>query len=243
VDREAPGLIGQTGFQAQADVNYRLTRKITYGAYYNATFYDFAHDVAFTNANGVGLIFSMAFDRSTQLRLRGGVNFYENTALTVVQIDPILAAVLGTPVGIIDSYHRSHNNEISAELARDLHRNRTATIAYTKGLAPGNGQIFTSIQQSATAGFSMRLLRQYVFSTGLGWTDLHGVGFGPLQQSKYETEYVFIGLTRPVARRAQALLRADYRKFNITDFGRTPNQVRVSLGMNWTSTDAPLRLW
>jgi hypothetical protein len=239
LDREGPGLLGQTGFQAQADVNYRITRRITTGAYYNATFYDYAHDIAFTSANGVGLIFSAAFDRSTQLRLRGGVNRYENQAYTTVQIDPALAAILGTSVGIIDSYQRNTITEISAELARDLHRNRTATLSYTRGLAPGNGQILASLQQAAGAGFNMRLLRQYVFSTGLGWTNLNS----PIQ-GKYETEYVFLGLTRPVTRRADAVLRVDYRKFTITSGNyTTPNQLRVALGVNWTSADGPLRLW
>jgi hypothetical protein len=239
LDREGPGLIGQTGFQAQADVNYRITKRITIGAYYNATFYDYTHDVAFTNANGAGGIFSIAFDRSTQLRLRGGLNYYENQAYTVVQIDPVLAAILGTHTGIIDSYQRNTTTEISAELARDLHRNRTATLSYIRGLAPGNGQILASIQQAATGGFSMRLLRQYVFSTGLGWTNLNS-GL----QGKYDTEYLFVGLTRPVTRRAQAVLRADYRKFTITTANNTtPNQLRIALGVNWTSADSPLRLW
>jgi hypothetical protein len=242
VDRDGPGLIGQTGFQAQADVNYRITKRITVGAYYNATFYDYAHDIAFTDANGAGGIFSIAFDRSTQLRLRGGLNYYENQAYTVVPIDPVLAAILGTSTGIIDSYQRNHSTEMSAELARDLHHNRTATLAFTKGLAPGNGQILTSIQEAATAGFNMRVLRRAVFSTGLGWTTLKSQ-----VQGKYDTEYVFVGLTRPVTRRAEAILRADYRKYTIsyTNFAnyRTPNQLRISLGVNWTSADGPLRLW
>jgi hypothetical protein len=239
VDREGPGLIGQTGFQAQADVNYRITKRITVGAYYNATFYDYAHDIAFTDANGAGGIFSVAFDRSTQLRLRGGLNYYENQAYTVVPIDPVLAAILGTSTGIIDSYQRNHSTEMSAELARDLHHNRTATLAFTKGLAPGNGQILTSIQEAATAGFNMRVLRRAVFSTGLGWTTLKSQ-----VQGKYDTEYVFVGLTRPVTRRAEAVLRADYRKYIISyaNYG-TPNQLRISLGVNWTSADAPLHLW
>jgi hypothetical protein len=236
------GLIGSTGFQAQADVNYRLTKRITTGAYYNSTFYDYEHDIAFTSSNGVGLIFSMSLDRYTQLRLRGGINFYQNQAYTVVAIDPILAAVLGTSHGIIDSYHRNNNNEISAELARDLHRSRTVTFAYTKGLAPGNGQIFASIQQSATAGFSMRLLRQYLFSSGVGWTNLDAIGTGPLQ-GKYETEYFFMGLNRPVTRRAQAVFRADYRKFNITTANGTPNQLRIELGVSWSSAEGTLHLW
>jgi hypothetical protein len=250
VDREGFGLIGQSGFQATGDMNYRVTRRITTGAYYSATFYQYSHGFSMSDSHAAGGLLSIAFGRSTQLRTRGGVGFFESLGLTQVQIDPALAALLGTQVGVIDQYRLKRFAEGSIELAHDLHRGKTFTLSYTRGIAPGNGLILASFQEAAGAGYSMRLLHRYTLSTGLQWSSLNS---GNSLQGKYVSDGVYLGLSRPVARQAEGNLRFDFRRFtiqnaqqqpNLTPVEQTPNQIRVSLGLTWSSSEAGLlHLW
>ena len=240
IERAGAGLTGQTGYQAQADMNYRLTRRTTVGTYYTATFYRYAHKVAVSDSHTSGLIFSASLDRSTQFRTRAGLTLFENRGLATVVIAPEIARLLGTAVGVVDQYRSNKYSEISAELARDFHRNRTAVMNYSRSLAPGNGLILASVQQSAGAGFNVRLLRRYQVSTGVGWTTLSS---GVQTAGKYGAEYVFLGVSHPTGRHLSTDLRFDYRKFTITNAPPTPDQLRVSLGFSWSPGEGPLRLW
>jgi hypothetical protein len=243
VERDGFGLIGQTGYQAQSDINYRITKRTTVGAYYSATMYRYSHGVAVSDSNGTGLIFSTSLDRSTQLRLRGGLSFFENEGLAQVKIDPELAKLLGTSVGIIDQYRSNTYTEFSGELARDLHRNKTATVSFSRALAPGNGLILASIQNAAGAGVNVRAFRTYQANLGVGWSSLSS---GVQTAGKYDSQYVYLALSRPVSRRASSNLRFEYRKFTIdsaTTPDLKPNQFRVSLGILFNSPEGHLKPW
>ena len=72
IDRDSALLLGMTGQQARGDVNYRLTRNTTVGAYYSFSNYLYAHGFGNSDTNTAGLIYSYAFNRTTQLRFEGG---------------------------------------------------------------------------------------------------------------------------------------------------------------------------
>ena len=238
--RDGAGLTGQTGYQAQADLNYRITKRTTVGTYYSTTFYRYSQKVAVSDAHTNGVLFSTALDRSTEIRLRAGLTRFENRGLTRVRIDPEIARLLGTSVGVVDEYRRNLYTELSGELVRDFHRHRTATMSYSRSLAPGNGLILASVQQSAGIGYNMLSFRRYATSAGVGWSTLSSA---VQTAEKYETKFVFFGISRPVGRYVTSTLRFDYRRFAITSALGTPDQIRVSMGFSWSPGDGPLKLW
>ena len=79
VERDTPGLLGMTGQQAHTDVNYRLTRQMTVGAYYSLSDYVYPHGFGTSTINTFGGIFSYAFSSTWQLRLRGGTSEYRQS--------------------------------------------------------------------------------------------------------------------------------------------------------------------
>ena len=240
IERDGTGLTGQTGYQAQADLNYRITRRSTVGTYYSTTFYRYSQKVAVSDSHTNGVLFSSSLDRSTQIRLRAGLTRFENRGLARVQIAPEIARLLGTSVGVVDEYRRNLYAELSGELARDFHRHRTATMSYSRSLAPGNGLILASVQQSAGIGYNMLSFRRYATSAGLGWSTLSSA---VQTAEKYETRFVFFGISRPVGRYVTSSLRIDYRRFAITSALGTPDQLRVTMGFSWSPGDGPPRLW
>ena len=98
-----PALLGVTGQQARGDVNYRLTRKTTIGTYYSFSHYLYPHGFGNSDTNTAGLIYSYAFSRTMQIRLRGGLSRVESLGLQSVEINPVIAALLGQSSGIVDS--------------------------------------------------------------------------------------------------------------------------------------------
>ena len=104
IDRDSALLLGVTGQQARGDVNYRLTRKTTVGAYYSFNHYLYPHGFGNSATNTAGLIYSYAFNRTTQLRFRGGLSEVQSLGLETVPINPAIAQLLGESTGVIDSY-------------------------------------------------------------------------------------------------------------------------------------------
>jgi hypothetical protein len=230
-------LFGNTGSQARADVNYRYNRKTTVGIYYSFSDYNFSRHVEIYNAQTLGGIFSYAFNRSTQFRFRGGATRSESEGLTSVPIDPVIAILIGRGSTIVDEYHRSVQTDISAEFARDLGRNRSLTLAYTRGIAPGNGLILSSTQEFLTIGISARWFRIYAASLGVGRTTLSSVS---QTTGKYDTEYASFSLSRPVMRGMTASFGVDYRKFKLSNQPNLQNQLRISTGFSWSPSG---KLW
>jgi hypothetical protein len=231
------GGVGMTGSQFGADVNYRWTRKATVGAYYSYNDYQYSHNIATSDSNGVGLIFSYAIDRYTQLRTRFGVSRIETLGYESVPLSPGLAALLGQSSTIINAYTLEVTDDISVELVRDFRRTRTGTLSYVHGESPGNGVLLTSIQQSFNAGYSMNLFRRRLpLNANASYTMLNAVSQGNMGYFKSETASV--GTSRRVATGVNSTLNIAYRRYQISGTPLQARDLSVSLGVNW---GVPLR--
>jgi hypothetical protein len=238
IDRTS--LLGNTGYQAQTDVNYRYTRKLTVGLYYSFVDYTFSNHIQTSKSHTSGAVLSYALNRTTQLRLKGGGTRSESEGSTTLALSPLLTLLLGRPTLTLESYRLSWLTDASAELVKGFRHNRTLQIAYVRGIAPGNGALLTSYQQALSGGFTVLLFRRYTVSTGVGRTTLTAVS---QTIGKYQTDYVFLGASRPVGRGFTGTFRFDYRRFSVTDEPLLHSQYRVALGLSWSPGEGPLRLW
>jgi hypothetical protein len=238
VDREGQGLYGNSGYQAQTDVSYRLTRKTTIGAYYSYLSYVFAHHVSDSNAQTAGLIYSYAFNRSMQLRTRGGVARIENQGLIAVAVDPTFASLIGQSSAIISSYHREYISDISAELVKDFGRRRTGNLSYAHGVSPGNGAILTSTQQVITGAFGMSFGRHNNGSISVGRTTLDAT-LGVMNH--YTSDFGSLNFTRTLPHNATANLMFSYRRYTVLGMPGVQPQFIVSTGFTWGPGEG--KLW
>lgn|SRR5215469_15175919 len=238
VRRDGPGLYGNSGYQAQTDVSYRLTRKTTIGAYYSYLSYVFAHHLSDSDAETAGLIYSYAFNRSMQLRTRGGVARIENKGLIAVPVDPVFAALIGQSSAVISSYHSSYISDISAEFVKDFGRRRTANISYAHGVSPGNGAILTSAQQVISGAFEMSFWRRYTGSISAGRTTLDAtLGVS----NHYTSDFGSLNFSRTLPHNATANLTFSYRRYTVLGMSGVQPQFIVSTGFTWGPGEG--RLW
>jgi hypothetical protein len=238
ISRNAPGLLGVSGRQANGDVNYRITRKTTIGASYSFSWYLYPHGFGNSDTNSAGLIYSYALNRTIQLRMRVGLSRVESLGLQVVPINPAVALLIGTPVGIIDAYRTNRGTDISAQLVKDFRGGRTASIAYAQGVSPGNGVFQTSKQESITGTVSTKLLRIYSLQLGLGRDSLTAI---TQTLAGYHSENARISVSRSLRRRVSLNFSADYRHFSAGDLTPLRNQLRISSGLTWSPAEG--RLW
>ncbi len=238
----APLLQGMTGQQARGDVNYRLTRKMTVGSYYSFSHYLYPHGFGNTAINTAGAIFSYAFDRTTQIRFRGGLSQIESVDLQTVPINPVIAALLGVNTGVIDAYTTSRTTDFSVQFVKDFNHGATASLAYAHGVSPGNGLYQASEQESIMATFAAKVFRNYSFSASLGRDSLSSVSQTVSQNlGTYQSEYGRISLSRAYQHGVGLNLALEYRYFDVTGLGYVRNQLRITSGVTWGSGNG--RLW
>jgi hypothetical protein len=243
IERDSPVLLGMTGQQARGDVNYRLTQKTTIGAYYSFSHYLFPHGFGNSATDTAGLIYSYAFNRTTQLRFRGGLSEVESLGLETVAISPPIAALLGETSGVIDSYNTYKTTDFSAQFVKDFRGGRrTASLAYARGISPGNGVFQTSQQESISASFTARVFRNYSLVLGAGRDTLTSVAVSAIQNlGKYQSEYARLSLNRSYRRGVGLSLTAEYRYFDVDVLGYLRSQLRITSGITWGSGTG--RLW
>jgi hypothetical protein len=243
IERDSALLLGVTGQQARGDVNYRLTRKMTVGAYYSFNHYLYPDGFGNSATNTAGLIYSYAFNRTTQLRFRGGLSSVQSLGLETVTINPAIATLLGESSGVIDSYITYRTTDFSAQFVKDFRGGRrTASLAYARGVSPGNGVFQTSQQESISGNLTAKVFRNYSLTIGAGRDTLTSITVSAIQNlGKYQSEYGRISLGRTYRRGIGVSLTAEYRYFDFDVLGYLRNQLRISSGVTWGSGSG--RLW
>jgi hypothetical protein len=238
LEQNSAFLMGVTGAQARGDVNYRLTRQTTVGAYYSYSYYLYPHGFGYARINTGGLIYSYAINRTTQLRFRGGASRVYNFGQQTVAIAPAIAALLGVGSGVIDASESINASDISAQFVKDFSPRTTATIAYSRGITPGNGFYLASQTEIISAGFTARVMRTYSLQAGIGRMTMTSLG---QYLGTYQNEFAEISLNRAYKRGVGLSLGLTYRYFNVTQFVTVRNEVRVTTGFTWGSGNG--RLW
>lgn len=242
IDRDSALLLGMTGQQARGDVNYRLTRNTTVGAYYSFSNYLYAHGFGNSDTNTAGLIYSYAFNRTTQLRFRGGLSEVQSLGLETVPINPLIAQLLGQSTGVVDSYATYRTSDFSVQFAKDFRHRMTASLAYARGISPGNGIYQTSQQESISANLTAKVFRTYSLTAGVGRDTLASVTQLEVENlGKYQSMYARISLSKTYRRGVGLNLSVEYRHFDLDILGELRNQLRITSGISWGSGTG--RLW
>jgi hypothetical protein len=239
VRRRSSSLYGTVGSQARADMSYRLTKRLTVGGYYGYTHYDFNRAFGGSDVQTGGIIYSYAFSRNLELRLRAGGSRVESQGTQTVLLDPVIAAILGQTQGVIAIHRINYLPDISAQLWKKMRRGYMS-VEYLKTVTPGNGLYLTSRRDTYAFNYDYTGLKRYTFSGGFNRDTLNSLG---ISIGSYASNNVHGGVTRVLGRGFQASLRAEYRHYDITDANFLRNSYRISAGVVWTPDERPLKLW
>ena len=238
VRRRGGALVGSTGWSANGDVSYRISRSVTLGADYS-----FAH-TAFTKAFGSSDIHSAGFNatvrlgRRWELGLRAGAARVAMVSLVRIDFDPVIAAILGQSSGIIVSRNTYFIPSSGVKLSRAFRRS-SFPIEYKNEPTSGNGVYTTSRSQGAGANYSFTGLRRLNFGFSAGY-----ITYTSLSQNlgKYKSLTGGVGVNYRLKGWLHFTSGYDVRKYDVSDeFLRRLNH-RVSIGLAFSPGERPLPL-
>lgn len=242
--RESISLYGDTGYQAGADLAYRVTRQTTLGTYYSYTHYDYIGIFGSTQINTVGLTYSIAFTPATELITRLGGSRLEASEITEINVNPLLTLLFGTSSVPEALYTVNYTPDINAQL-RHQRKDVTVSAAYARGVTPGNGLILTSIQQSASLGANTKFGRRWNVGITAGYSTLAGVGAAGLNgfAGRYKTVFADASIYRTIHRNLDWHLHAGYHYYLLDDTGFLRNSFIFSTGLTWNPGNVLERVW
>jgi hypothetical protein len=235
--RDSALLAGVSGTSSGANLSYRLTRKMTIGATYSFSQYVYPHGAQTSDTQSAGMIFSYALDRSTQIRFNGGLSHTESLGLQVIPLNPIIAAILGQSQGVIDAYQSITGTNISAQIVRDFHHGNTVSLAYARGITPGNGLFNTSMMETLTLTAGIRMFRQMTLSFSSGWEQMTAVGQG---FAPYIIEFAQVSTSQKVGHGISGRFSISYRHFDIATLGSLQNELSIGSGVTWGNNNGRL---
>lgn len=239
VRRESSSLYGTVGYQARADATYRLTRRMTLGAYYAYSNYDFNKAFGGSDVETAGGIFSRTLAKGLELRMRAGVSYVQTSGIETITIDPVIAAILGYNQGTIVIRRSNLVPDLSAQLSKTFRRG-TASAEYVESVTPGNGLYLTSRHNGITAHYDYTGLRRWTFSAGFSRDTLSTLG---ILIGQYTSNDVRAAIGRVLGKGLQATGSAEYRHYDVSEANFLHSSYRFMFGIAWTPSARPLKLW
>lgn len=240
VNRRNFGLFSVNGVTARADVARRINKRTTVGMDYTFLTFQFSRQFGDTYIHGLSAYLARQFGRNWELNARLGAMRLEILAERAVQIDPVIAEIIGVSTGSEVSYSKPILGSGSLSLTRSS-RQGAVTMQVSRTVNPGNGLILTAQSDQASIGYNRRLSRKLNVDASYNYNRLRGLG---LITGTFENHGAGLGLGWQATRWAQFVARYDRRNTTTdaaTRFGLNGN--RVSAGVLFTPSDVPVSLW
>lgn len=158
--RDSHSLTNAWGVNAQGDVQYRVTRKSTVGAYYNFMHFGYSSTSGGTDVHGFGASYSRALSARWQLSGYGGMMRVESKYLQTQAVDPLIAALLGITQAPLISHVLQSSPMMAGRISRSMRRG----VLYAnggRGVTAGNGFFLTSIVTTVGGGYSYTAFRHW----------------------------------------------------------------------------------
>jgi hypothetical protein len=239
VRRSSVLLAGLNGYDARANVAYRLNSRQTFSGDYNYTYYDFQRAFGNARLQSVSLGYAIGLSRKYDFSLRAGGIRIDSLGITQIAIDPAIAAIVGQSYANVTQARTTYAPLGEARLMRRFDRS-ALTLDYSMGVSPGNGVYLTSRQTAATAGYSYTGYRRWTFALNSGYSELSAVG---QTLGKYTNVQGGTGVTYKVGRETHIQLRYDYRHYTTQNAIYQKDSNRISLGLAFSPGETPLAIW
>ncbi len=239
VRRSSLALAGLNGYNAQANVAYRLTRRQTVSVAYNYTYFDFQRTFGNAKLQTSTIGYSVGLSRKWDFSVQGGGVRVESLGLTQVSLDPAIAAIVGRDVAVVTFFRVLYAPDVEARLIRRFDRS-SLTIGYSLGVVPGNGVYLTSRQNAGTLGYSYGGFRRLNVGANAAYNELSAVG---QTLGKYTNLQGGFGVTYKLLQATHLQLRYDYRHYTTQNTLFQKDSNRLSLGLAFSPGETPLAIW
>jgi hypothetical protein len=239
VRRRSSALFGVTGERARGAINYRVTRRLTLGGYYDFTHYKFTHSFGASDLHTTGLSFAYRIGPRTELSGQAGIMRVETLGLNRVAVDPVVAELLGTSYAIEAVYRLNYIPVAALELARSFRRG-SARVAASQSSSAGNGVYLTSKVLTVSSGYTYSGIRAWLFTIGADYTR-----YGSLVQTAGAYNWTTVNgtVSRSIVPHVFFSAQAGVRHYDIQGTNFKRNALRASVGLTFTPSEIPLSLW
>lgn len=237
--RHTQALVGVTGYSASGDAAYRVSRYQTLGVDYSFLHYDFQRVFGDTDANGIGLNYSVQMGRNWTLSLRAGGYRVEISRLERVPLDPVIAAIVGQSAAITTGYRKLYTPALAGNLVR-RYRRGSLTFDYSRGLTPGNGLYLTSSTERGGMGASYRGTRRASF-----FVHVSAYQHRALVQNlgKYRGYWGGVGMHYSLSHDLSLSFDVGARRHLVTNSQFDRVSYRASVGLTYSPGERPFSLW
>ncbi len=168
-------LAGVNGSTAGADYAYRLTRNQTVSIGYNYLFFNFTRGFGNTHGHGLSAGYSTRIARKYTLAGRAGALRMQNLFLQRVDVDPVIAAIVGISQTQRVTYQVTYLPNLSVNFGGPLTRRSTFDLSAGVFAMPGNGVITTSRNWNAGGNFNYTGLRRLGLGGGVFYNRMSSV--------------------------------------------------------------------
>jgi hypothetical protein len=239
VRRRSLSLGSLNGFNAHGDVSYRLNKRQTATISYQHTSFNYLRQFGDASIDQVSLGYSIGLGRRWDFGSQFGYGRMEFQGLTIVNVDPAIAAIVGQNTAVVAFHHVTLIPIYEAQLTRRFSRS-AATAAYNQSFSPGNGVYLASRETAATLAYSYSGIRKLAISATAGYSRLTSLG---QTLGTFNGETAGLGATYNVRSYSHVELRYDYRHYTTGLVGYVQNSHRVSLGLAFSPGKKPLPIW
>jgi hypothetical protein len=169
IRRRSTALFGAQGYYAVGDVAYRLSRYQTIGFDYNFSHFDITRQFGSTDVHGVSLDYAVRLTRNWELNARLGGYRAEVSRVQRVQVDPVIAAILGQTFGLETFNRVIYIPHLEGSLMRSFRRS-TLSLHYSRMIMPGNGVFTTAGHEAGELAYSYRTSRRMGMQASVGYS-------------------------------------------------------------------------
>jgi hypothetical protein len=192
---QSSSLVGTNSTAVKGDVNYQLTPRTTVGLDYAFDHYGYT-TFGSGDFNVASLDYSWRVTRTVEVAVQVGAAHGTVRSLSLVPIDPQIAALLGVTAAVSLSDQVVNTPSYSARLMKSW-RHASADLDYQKSVSPGNGLVLASTIETATGGFRYTVRNGWALSLQGGWAALSALSSTTSKYSSYTANVIISHAIRP----------------------------------------------
>jgi hypothetical protein len=231
-------LFGANGANTGADYAYRVTRNQSISVGYNYLFFNFTRNFGDTHGHGVYVGYAARIARKYNLALRLGGLRIENLFVRSVEVDPVIAAIVGIQSTTEVAHNRSLLPNGGISFGGPLTRRSNFDISASLGAVPGNGVIITSRNWNGGASYNYTGLRRLGFGASLFYNQMSSL-IGAAQ--KFSSVNGNFNLTPRLTESLHLNMTVGTRRFlEGPTNGFRRNSYFATLGLFWSPGELPL---
>lgn len=239
VRRRSIDLGSLNGYDAHGDIAYRVTRRQTLTVAYEFTAFNYLRQFGDANIHTFTAGYAIGLGRRWEFALQGGGARVDFSGLTLVNIDPAIAAIVGQNQAVVTFHRTSIIPVYGAQLTRRFERS-AVVAAYNQTYNPGNGVFLTSRYSAASVSYSYVGLKRATFDTSLAYSKLNSLG---QTLGAYNGYFASAAGTYKLASYSHLILRYDFRHYTVGGAGYRQNSSRITAGIAFSPASRPLPIW